>query len=719
MDDGKILDKADAPKKKRTKGTKSIFANVQNTKYITVRRCMKELGIKFTESTTKNLIFWCDSEGTIEFTQRLQRWQFYNHFPGMLCIAHKVDLVRLYNKMSRKLPDIYNFHPRSFIIPIELPQLQSYMQSFSKKSERTVIVKPDRGCQGKGILIIQDFDDLDDFDESAVAQYYIPPLLHNGKKFDMRIYVLVTSCDPLRVYIFDEGMMRFCTEDYHAPRSSNLDEAYSHLTNFSLNKKNSAFDFNENKKYKSVVFKELQEKGVDIKKVQKGIDRIVVLTLTAAQPSLASNYHIAVNANDGKSRCFEILGFDILLDDQANPWLLEVNCMPSLASYSDFDANLKSRVINGALKIIDLQSNFKYRCIQRFKAMSTKRMTNFKPFFSPEKESEIAKTTEWRQLVPVVDDPEMEEIYNQAVCAANDTPFLKRPNIKSSNNNNTNNPNGIDESVKLQARPKSDRRARDYDKADQRPQTSKEISKINRPKVSRSITKASNSSNNHNNNNNINSNVNHNHNTNATFNIIINQAGGNLNDDNSKNNQKKAPSLKRPQTISRLSQPRTPRSVILANEARLSRMNALERRINGHEYPPMYTSFGNDTENVIHESEERERIKNMKRQTLLASSVFMLQAIRAIIRDGKVAEFPSSSSPSNGQNGNLDKSPRRNPQNSSYQQETVCPVNHISKIGKRTIVKVQQPALLPVTGIQYKRLLSDPSSKKQNTESWI
>ena len=160
--------------------------------------------------------------------------------------------------MSRRLPEIYNFHPKSFIIPLELSELQKYMLSIPKKTERTVIVKPDCGSQGKGILIIQDFDDLDDYDENAVAQYYIPPLLLNGKKFDMRIYVLVTSCDPLRIYILNEGMIRFCTEDYQAPKSSNLDEVFSHLTNFSLNKKNSAFDFNENNKYMTAVFQELK-----------------------------------------------------------------------------------------------------------------------------------------------------------------------------------------------------------------------------------------------------------------------------------------------------------------------------------------------------------------------------------------------------------------------------------------------------------------------------
>lgn len=646
----------EAPKTKKGKGKgKSIFVNVQNTKYLTVRHCMKEFGYKFTESTTKNILFWCDSEGTIEFTQSLQRWQFYNHFPGMLCIAHKVDLVRLYNKMARRLPDIYNFHPRSFIIPLELLELQKYMLSIPKKTDRTIIVKPDCGSQGKGILIIQDFDDLDDYDENAVAQYYIPPLLLNGKKFDMRIYVLVTSCDPLRVYILNEGMIRFCTEDYQAPRASNLDEFFSHLTNFSLNKKNSAFDFNENKKYMTVVFNELKNNGIDIEQVQKEIDRIIRLTLIAAQPCLASNYHIAVNANDGKSRCFEILGFDILLDSKAHPWLLEVNCMPSLANYSDFDMKLKTKVIMGTLKILDLQPNFKAKCIQRFREMSTRKKTCFKSFFSPEKESEIAQTTDWRQLIPVIDDPETESICEQAMMVASNSQSVKRDLSKLNSSSSKSN------------RPSSSKTTSST--------STTNSSNINTPRINRSsnkkspITKANQSPN---------------------SNININENG-----------PKKGPCLTRPQTkvVSKFSQPRTPRSVILADEARMSRINALDKRNQYSDVPVLFTIFiDNKGGCPILEKEERERIKIMKKQDMVASSISMLQSIKSVLRDGKVAVFNQdqkqiliSRTPSSASNASQPKRIQMFMQD----QQT-------AQASKRPYIKFQS-SLIPVTGIKCNR----------------
>lgn len=57
-----------------------------------------------------------------------------------------------------------------------------------------------------------------------VAQRYIAkPLLIDGLKFDLRIYVLVAGVDPLRIYMYDEGMARFATNKYEAPTFSNLE----------------------------------------------------------------------------------------------------------------------------------------------------------------------------------------------------------------------------------------------------------------------------------------------------------------------------------------------------------------------------------------------------------------------------------------------------------------------------------------------------------------
>lgn len=72
-------------------------------------------------------------------------------------------------------------------------------------------------------------------DVSVISRYINNPLLINGHKFDLRIYVAVTSFDPLRVYVYKEGLARFATEQYSSTIS--IDNKYAHLTNYSVNKK--------------------------------------------------------------------------------------------------------------------------------------------------------------------------------------------------------------------------------------------------------------------------------------------------------------------------------------------------------------------------------------------------------------------------------------------------------------------------------------------------
>jgi len=79
------------------------------------------------------------------------------------------------------------------------------------------------------------------------CKYVANPHLINGLKYDLRVYVLVTSYNPLKVYIYNDGLVRFATEKYSLD-PKNLQKKYVHLTNFSVNKKNTNFVRNNDKK---------------------------------------------------------------------------------------------------------------------------------------------------------------------------------------------------------------------------------------------------------------------------------------------------------------------------------------------------------------------------------------------------------------------------------------------------------------------------------------
>jgi hypothetical protein len=193
-------------------------------------------------------------------------------------------------------------------------------------------------------------------------------------------------------------MVRFCTEKYDA---SDLTERYAHLTNFAVNKHNANFS-QRHKRYLSEVLKEMEKNGANAEKIQRGIDRIVMMTVMAAQPHLAASYYMSFNVNDGKSRCFEILGFDILIDENKRPWLLEVNCMPSFQCGSTLDYELKHQVIMDALIVVDIPISFRRDCMAWYRTMSVHRSPQ--QLFDPARESEVARKTGWRQLFPLLDE---------------------------------------------------------------------------------------------------------------------------------------------------------------------------------------------------------------------------------------------------------------------------------------------------------------------------
>jgi tubulin polyglutamylase TTLL4 len=73
-----------------------------------------------------------------------------------------------------------------------------------------------------------------------VSEYIGNPHLINGYKYDLRIYVVVTSFDPLRVYMLNEGLTRFATSQFNL-KSKDVGKRFVHLTNFSVNKHSKQF----------------------------------------------------------------------------------------------------------------------------------------------------------------------------------------------------------------------------------------------------------------------------------------------------------------------------------------------------------------------------------------------------------------------------------------------------------------------------------------------
>ena len=72
------------------------------------------------------------------------------------------------------------------------------------------------------------------------------PFLVDGYKFDLRLYVMLAGVNPLRIYLYKEGLARFATVPYESPQPSNLANLFMHLTNYAINKESENFISNTN-----------------------------------------------------------------------------------------------------------------------------------------------------------------------------------------------------------------------------------------------------------------------------------------------------------------------------------------------------------------------------------------------------------------------------------------------------------------------------------------
>ena len=93
--------------------------------------------------------------------------------------------------------------PDTYVLPEEFGDFYNHYQrlKMSEHKKNVWIIKPANSCQGKGIYIVDDINEINVDETSVISKYITNPLLINGHKFDLRIYVAITSYEPLRIYI--------------------------------------------------------------------------------------------------------------------------------------------------------------------------------------------------------------------------------------------------------------------------------------------------------------------------------------------------------------------------------------------------------------------------------------------------------------------------------------------------------------------------------------
>ena len=321
-----------------------------------VRSILENSGFFYTDSHNWNIL-WSGSAPPDYLYESLNQYQKINHFPSSNELTRKDKMCFNFKSMIEKHGrKHFEFIPETFVLPEEFSEFYSCF-SYSKGS--LWIKKPTCSSQGRGIYLIENIQDVPLEETCIISKYINNPYLLNGLKFDLRIYVLVTSFQPLRLYVYKEGLARFASEKYVNDLTENK---FIHLTNYSVNKKNQKFVQNTDANCDGVghkwslkaLMKVLQEKGEDTSLLWTNIYDIIIKSLISIEVPVVENLK---RFNVG-SNCFDLLGFDILIDSNFKPWLLEVNLSPSLATDSPLDFHIKSNLITDTFNLVGIYMKF-------------------------------------------------------------------------------------------------------------------------------------------------------------------------------------------------------------------------------------------------------------------------------------------------------------------------------------------------------------------------
>mmetsp|Transcript_17931 Transcript_17931/g.54859 ORF Transcript_17931/g.54859 Transcript_17931/m.54859 type:complete len:293 (+) Transcript_17931:180-1058(+) len=215
------------------------------------------------------------------------------------------------------------------------------------------IMKPTGKAQGKGIFIINKLAQIKKWSTArwasmplresyVISRYVNDPLLIGGRKFDLRLYVLVTCYRPLKIYQYRHGFARFCNVRY-TNSANDLDNPFVHLTNVAIQKTGDEYNSIHGGKWHIRNLRLYLQGTAGLEATERlfaEMDAIIVHSCKAVQPVIINDRH-----------CFECYGFDLLIDANLKAWLVEVNASPSLSCTTQSDRIMKTALIRDVLRV--------------------------------------------------------------------------------------------------------------------------------------------------------------------------------------------------------------------------------------------------------------------------------------------------------------------------------------------------------------------------------
>ncbi|WP_108445729.1 PqqD family peptide modification chaperone [Halomonas denitrificans] len=254
-----------------------------------------------------------------------------NHFPGNAALTVKSRLHESLAALRERLVESYGpdhdlarrlaFFPRAYVMPDDYHALQ---QAARSRPEQRWILKPTNASKGKGVRVLSDVAEAPLARDWLVQEYLANPHTIRGHKYVLRLYVLISSLAPLRVYLYRQGFAKLASEPWDP---DDADNPFSQLTNPDINALNDRaevpVEFIDLDRYR----RWLRDQGHDDAALFARIEDLVALTAISAVDAMRAR---TAEAGADPRGCYELLGLDCLVDDTLTPWILECNLSPSL-----------------------------------------------------------------------------------------------------------------------------------------------------------------------------------------------------------------------------------------------------------------------------------------------------------------------------------------------------------------------------------------------------
>ena len=313
-------------------------------------------------------LYWCDVSWIREHFDHcyLEEHQRICHFRNHYELSRKNLMAKNLKRLKKQLEKESkleaakcDFFPTTYELPSEY---HIFVEEFKRWPGSIWIMKPAGKAQGRGIFLFRKLKDITDWKkedyfhrdedkndkeppETYVVQRYIEkPYLIGGKKFDIRVYVLVMSYTPLKAWLYRSGFARFSNTRFSL---DSITDTFVHLTNVAIQKTAPDYDPEKGCKWSLQelrLFLLAKHGPEEVKRIYQQMDEIFIKSLQSVQKIIINDKH-----------CFELYGFDIMFDSHLKPWIIEVNASPSLTASSPTDYDLKFGLLEDMLHIIDLE----------------------------------------------------------------------------------------------------------------------------------------------------------------------------------------------------------------------------------------------------------------------------------------------------------------------------------------------------------------------------